>query len=84
MVPSTRPDGSGGKPKQAGPGGAPEPSATHGLTLTVLRRYPNHLDSLSPIRHPVTCIQTRAGALTNLLPRQGGLPKGDVAEKWQM
>jgi hypothetical protein len=46
--------------------------------------YSGHLDSFWPIRHPVTCIQTRAGALTNLLPRQGGLPKGDVAEKWQM
>jgi hypothetical protein len=44
----------------------------------------DHLDSIWPIRHPGTCIQTRAGALTNLLPRQGGLPKGDVAEKWQM
>jgi hypothetical protein len=34
--------------------------------------------------HLLIYIQTRAGALTNLLPWQGGLPKGDVAEKWQM
>jgi hypothetical protein len=48
------------------------------------RASSDHLDSFWPMRNPVTRIQTRAGALTNLLPRQGGLPKGDVAEKWQM
>jgi hypothetical protein len=33
------------------------------------------------MRHRVTCIKTRAGALTNLLPQQGGLPKGDAVDK---
>jgi hypothetical protein len=45
---------------------------------------PRHLDWFLPMGHPAPRIQTRAGALTNLLPWQGGLPKGDVAEKWQM
>jgi hypothetical protein len=34
----------------------------------ISRLRPGHLDSFWPICHPVTCIQTRAGALTNLHP----------------
>src|SRR5262249_46746486 len=38
------------------------------------------LDSFRSMGHSLICIETRAGALTNLLPQQGGLPKGDAAE----
>jgi hypothetical protein len=58
------------------------------MTFVVTRRlcevFCRRLDSLWPVRHSAIRIQTRAGALTNLLPRQGGLPTGDVAHNGKL
>jgi hypothetical protein len=43
----------------------------------------DHLDYFGPSAILSPASRRGLALLTNLLPRQGGLPKGDVAEQWQ-